>query len=280
MVKLRREMEGLDWDDTRTPPRYWADPALWESSESAIIDLVLQTDWGNYGHMLLVGPPLRLLTELTRREPRKVTVVEPVASRRELIVAFVAREGLQNQVTIHGKHYAEIGFERSSFDAAVLYDCLNRYALPRNVLRKAARELKMGCVLGIRVDVARTSSLLQSKRVAEAVARLPGVLRSRIPQRLSGPPPQGGWEVDLDELLVGVADQLRFGEPVAFSETFARVAETLTALPGWARAAGESRLGELASVVERLSPSRASTVWCVGTKDVGFGRVFQLGGEN
>lgn len=276
MVRLKREMVGLEWDESLAEPPFRANPELVEHLEAAAVASALTTIDPKMNRLLVVGAPPGLVQGFLEGGVEHLSVVEPDVPRRQRLIKRLGIEPTDRRVTVHARHYADIGFERSSFDGAVLFDCLNRYPSPTNVLRKCSREVKMGCSLFVRIDV-QSPIWSRPAQAAKLAGGLPGPLKRgfKLLERWLYPV-DSRWPVDSDALVESVEDLVSAGEPIGGLKYGVLLALAVVRLPKRLRASLGTRLLNEAIRLDGRLPSSPATVWYAFKKDVGFGRVFQV----
>lgn len=263
-------MEGLDFDHSRVAPPYWGTDSLVQRVDAELWEALAAIEGISGGRVLLVGLPSAALGRFFARGPEQLTLVTVDAAERAMTIRAVEQAGRTRTTSVHGRSYAEIQFERSSFDVAILYDCLCRYAAPVNVLRKCAREVKMAGEVGLRVDLDYSPADAIGRFADEA--RLPLSLR-RLLARLTERDAKRKWGLDWSALEAGTSDLLRFHTQVPTASIAPFVANAV-ARGGRMAAAASAGLMSLASRVDPALRQRAPSVMlAIGAKDVGFGKV-------
>ena len=280
MVRLRREMEGLEVDAERTPPPWMADEVVRTHLDADVLASIAALPHDGPGQVLAVGVPTELLWRLAEGSGR-ILVVESDPERAQRIVGEAAERRLGTRLTVQRRSYASISFERSAFRLAILYDEVNRYGNPVNVVRKCARELTVGGTMVLRMVV--RPRLRLDLRGLDALRRVPAWLQRRVARARELPEAAvlgRRWAVDLETLLEGVRDLVqveRIDHPHVVAPALAAVA---AAAPAPARRAARRALAAVASLDRRLlawaGADVATTAVLVGSKSLGFGRVFTL----
>lgn len=268
MVRLRREMEGLDPDPSRVPPAYLRDERLRGPIEEAARRAMWSLLEDGFQTVLMAGLPPTIVTELAERGC-SVTVVEPDPERVRLLQEEILRRSLFRKISIIQKELGQVSFEPSSFEAAIVFDELNRYPLPSNVVRKTARELKMGGRFFAKITVREA----EEGKASGPVRTLVGGLR----RRLSGGKEAAPYAIALEPLLDDLRKVLSvkdIGQSKGISPV---IASAVARLPGRLVTLGARALGPARDVDEALSSvlERGTFIaWISATKDIGFGRVF------
>lgn len=264
MVRLKREMEGLDPDPRRTPPAWQGVEGLRSQVEAparAALRRFLRDDPSG---LLSAGLPPSLVVELAMLG-WSITVVEADPQVVRALQSAVIDHGLMRKVSIIQKELGHASFEPSAFEAVALMGVLERYPSPENVLRKAVRELKMG-----------------GRLFATALVRPEGASTSRIRGAASSLRRRLGGEsrehavVDLEPMLAELGRLAKVDCVERSGGLVPVVAEALAPLRGVLGSLAE-RAVRAASDLTVPVPSAlggATLVWVEARKELGFGRVF------
>jgi hypothetical protein len=274
-------MEGLSWEPHKRPPAYLGSPEVRARVDAPVFAALRAIALPPGGRALAVGLPedeiLRLLDQGAH-----LAVVEPDPDRLHRLHLDVVARGFGQRISLHGRPYGEISFERSSFDVVYVLDDFNRYGHPVNVARKCIREIKMGGRLFAKITGSRgLGELARAEVLQGALCRLPGMRRAvrawerRVVDAAAG---SEAWALDADAFCAGLVDLVRFESSVKLHFAAPLVGAFVGKVPATLRGAAlawldravvaDERLGE------RLGPDHALTTLLVAVKDVGFGRVF------
>jgi SAM-dependent methyltransferase len=250
MVRLKREMVGLDWDPDRRVPGWIEQSRFRRSMDAEVIAELSAMEWKNGGRVLAVGVAEDVLLWLLQ-EASHVTVVEPVPAIAQRLQAAIQGRADIRSLTWHAKAYGAISFEANTFDLTVLLDEFNHYADPVNCGRKAARELRIG-----------------------------GRLLSRATLRPPGGEPDG-WAMDFEAFQAGTEGVLLVDRVDRHGVATAAVAGHFAGMLPGIRSLGRALLPAArrvdAKLEERVFAERPALAWVEGTKALALGRVFRPG---
>ncbi len=277
MVQLRREMEGLGLDPARIPPAWWNDVEVRKVLDRPVRAWLAERGPDEDQRVLAAGVGPHEITQWLHRGCQ-VSVVEDDPERARAILR-AAGPRWAGRLNVQARAWGDVRFERASFDVIVLNGELNRYGHAINAGRKAARELKMGGRLLVRLTVEPLDASVRGTR--EAIDRLPGALRHRAHRaasRLRRGVLGEKWTVDAHALLEGIADIARPEETRRFHAlpTVLLAAAAARLRPGPTRRAALGALRRAVAAERGQEHPTAVTVCAECVKDVGLGRVFLL----
>lgn len=265
MVRLKREMEGLDPDPLREHPAWRLDERLRAQVEAPARAALRRFLAEHPASMLAAGLPPALVVELAGNG-WSVTVVEPDPQGVRAMQTAVIDSGLMRKVSIIQKELGKTSFEPSAFEAAALLGVLESYPSPENVLRKTIRELKMGGRL-FATALAGPPSEGPGARVRSAV----GGLRRRL-----GKEPRRPALVDLEPLLVELRKLAKVDRVERVGGLASPVAGALAPLHGVLGGLAERAIRTAADLAVPIPAGfeGATLTWIEARKELGFGTVF------
>lgn len=271
MVRLKREMEGLDPDPRREQPAWRRDERLRALVEAPAREAMRAFLKADPARLLTAGLPPELVVELAE-DGWAVTVVEPDPTLVRALQTLVIDRNLMRRVSILQKELGHAGFEPSAFEAAALLGVLEIYPSPQNVLRKTVRELKMGGRLFATALAAPAADPRRDKlrSAVDGLARRLGRAGEHVPAMVDLAPA-------LEELgklaRIDRVDRVERGERGRLT---APVAEAVAPLSGLLGGLAE-RVVKTAGALPVALPSLfegATLTWIQARKELGFGRVF------
>lgn len=139
MVRLRREVEGVQLDPTFMPPAWGRDSALVERALPGWADAVASLRLDDGARVLVCGRPWRGEVARCLAAGARVTVADATRSER---AALEALEGAAERLTIVDKPWGAASLGPSSFDAVLHLDRVAAYERTDWALKKLHRELK------------------------------------------------------------------------------------------------------------------------------------------
>lgn len=264
MVRLRRELEGLDPDPRRVHPAWRRDERLRAVVEAPAREALRRFLAADPARLLTAGLPPAMVVELAEAG-WAVTAVEPDSDVVHEIQSLVIARNLMRRVSILQKELGQSGFEPSAFDAAALLGVLEAYPSPENVLRKTVRELKMGGRLFASAVVPPPDGT-RGARLRAAV----GGLARRVRGAGDGVPAT----VQLEPLLAELAKLARIDRVERAGGLTAQVAGAVAPLHGVLGGLAERAVRRAAALPVPPLLEGSSLAWIEARKELGFGRVF------
>ncbi len=251
MVRLKREIEGLKWDDQKVEPAFLCRADLRLSLDEPFLARVRDFEWDEGGRVLLVSPPISLVESMLELASH-VTIVEHDEERGKELIEKILPTVDVRCLTLHQKRYADIAFERSSFDLIVSFDDLNYYGSPGNAVWKYGRELKVNGALLARVIL--------------------------IP--LEEDEEDHGWAFSQRRFESEASGGIRIEGIERISVAGLRALQALDSLPTPLRWVIRKSMNAAKRVDKSLSTeareANTAAACLVGYKSLGFGKVFQL----
>lgn len=282
MVRLRREIDGLDWDPGRISPNYYNIPLLREWMDKQAIELAERLVQSGPKRVLAVCAPADLLVRWANHEIQ-IQAVEPDRERATALRQRVLDGGLTRHLSVVEKRYGMAAFETSSFDLALLFDEVNRVAIPGNVVRKCARELKVGGNMLLRF-AGRDPGVVSQQEGQGRSTTLGGLKKWALNKvdRFAGGAETDPWSVPLTPFLDELSTIVRVHETHELPRAFCLTAAGLAVVPQRVLP-NMLRLGHVihdfvaeTSLDSQLPGTEIVCVWA--SKSLGFGKVFRTGG--
>lgn len=284
MVRLRREIDGLDWDLNRKSPNYYDIPLLREWMDKQAVELAERLVQSAPKRVLAVGAPQDLLIRWAAKGIQ-IQAVEPNPERAAALRRSVLDGGLMRHLSVVEKRYGMAAFETSSFDLALLFDEVNRVAIAGNVVRKCARELKVGGNMLLRFSSRDLSE--SAHEVRNEGLRSFGAVKKWAYGKLDRFVVGGDvdtWSIPFESFLDELATIVKVHETHRMPHTFCLAASGLAAIPQsiLPKVVGIGHMVQEWVAATSLSPQLPlpDIVCVLASKSLGFGKVFRTGMEH